>query len=75
MRTRQQVYIHPSSCLFHVKPHPELVVYSELVHTTKCYMRCVNSVKSNILVIITMHDVAIFKIALMCLKLGTKCTF
>ena len=39
LSTRQHVYIHPSSCLFHIKPQPQCVVYSELVHTTKCYMR------------------------------------
>lgn len=39
LKTRQQVAIHPSSCLFHVKPHPALLLYSELVHTSKCYMR------------------------------------
>jgi hypothetical protein len=39
--TRQDVYIHPSSCLFHARPQPRYVVYSELVHTSKCYMRWV----------------------------------
>ncbi|XP_070532623.1 ATP-dependent RNA helicase DHX33-like [Ptychodera flava] len=34
---RQSVYIHPSSCLFQCKP--AYVLYSELVHTSKCYMR------------------------------------
>ncbi|XP_064395153.1 ATP-dependent RNA helicase DHX33-like [Halichondria panicea] len=46
-KTRQQVYIHPSSCLFHVKPHPPCVVYSELVYTSKCYMRNVSVVESD----------------------------
>ena len=37
--THQEVYIHPSSCLFRVKPHPPVVLYSELVQTAKRYMR------------------------------------
>ena len=42
-RTResnQEVFIHPSSCLFGSKP--EALIYSELVHTTKNYMRNVS---------------------------------
>jgi ATP-dependent RNA helicase DHX33 len=35
--SKQEVYIHPSSCLFRAKP--EAVIYTELVETTKCYMR------------------------------------
>nr|XP_033778035.1 ATP-dependent RNA helicase DHX33 isoform X2 [Geotrypetes seraphini] len=35
--TRQPVAIHPSSVLFHCKP--ACVVYNELLHTSKCYMR------------------------------------
>ncbi|XP_029469654.1 ATP-dependent RNA helicase DHX33 [Rhinatrema bivittatum] len=34
---RQPVTIHPSSVLFHCKP--ACVVYNELLHTSKCYMR------------------------------------
>ncbi|XP_071950560.1 ATP-dependent RNA helicase DHX33-like [Antedon mediterranea] len=34
---RQTVSIHPSSCLFQCKP--AYVLYQELVHTSKCYMR------------------------------------
>ncbi|XP_030042031.1 ATP-dependent RNA helicase DHX33 [Microcaecilia unicolor] len=34
---RQPVAIHPSSVLFHCKP--ACVVYNELLHTSKCYMR------------------------------------
>ncbi|XP_071481336.1 ATP-dependent RNA helicase DHX33-like [Diadema antillarum] len=34
---KQVVAIHPSSCLFQSKP--SYLLYSELVHTTKCYMR------------------------------------
>lgn len=33
----QTVYIHPSSCLFRSKP--AYVIYNELIHTSKCYMR------------------------------------
>ncbi|XP_038640240.1 ATP-dependent RNA helicase DHX33 isoform X2 [Scyliorhinus canicula] len=35
--TRQHVAIHPSSVLFHCKP--SYVLYNELLHTSKCYMR------------------------------------
>lgn len=35
--THQPVAIHPSSALFHCKP--ACVVYTELLHTSKCYMR------------------------------------
>lgn len=34
---RQPVAIHPTSSLFGLKP--QFVVYNELVHTSKCYMR------------------------------------
>ena len=39
--SRQLVHIHPSSCLFHHHPHPAYLMFSELIHTSKCYMRCV----------------------------------
>ncbi|XP_043909977.1 ATP-dependent RNA helicase DHX33 [Protopterus annectens] len=35
--THQPVAIHPSSVLFHCKP--AYVIYNELLHTSKCYMR------------------------------------
>uniref|UniRef100_A0A8C5PRT4 ATP-dependent RNA helicase DHX33 n=1 Tax=Leptobrachium leishanense TaxID=445787 RepID=A0A8C5PRT4_9ANUR len=35
--THQPVAIHPSSVLFHCKP--ACVIYNELLHTSKCYMR------------------------------------
>ncbi|KAM4796590.1 ATP-dependent RNA helicase DHX33 [Rhinophrynus dorsalis] len=35
--THQPVTIHPSSVLFHCKP--ACVIYNELLHTSKCYMR------------------------------------
>ncbi|KAH9370997.1 hypothetical protein HPB48_019076 [Haemaphysalis longicornis] len=34
---RKKVYIHPSSCLF--QSSPACVVFTEMVETTKCYMR------------------------------------
>ena len=37
--SHQLVYIHPSSCLFHHHPPPACLMFSELVHTSKCYMR------------------------------------
>ena len=35
--SNQTVQIHPSSCLFQSKPG--YVIFNELIHTTKCYMR------------------------------------
>ena len=35
--SKQEVFIHPSSCLFGCKP--ETILYSDLIHTTKNYMR------------------------------------
>ncbi|XP_065842530.1 ATP-dependent RNA helicase DHX33-like isoform X2 [Oscarella lobularis] len=37
--SHQSVFIHPSSCLFHLKPPPQCVIYREIVRTTKSYMR------------------------------------
>lgn len=37
VETHQPVAIHPSSVLFHCKP--ACVIYNELLHTSKCYMR------------------------------------
>ena len=39
LSTHQQVYIHPSSCLFSCRPYPGLLLYTDLVYTSKCYMR------------------------------------
>lgn len=39
LKKNQPVYIHPSSCLFSVKPPPRLVMHHELVLTSKEYMR------------------------------------
>lgn len=39
LATRQEVSIHPSSCLFQLKPRPPCLAYSRLLHTSKCYMR------------------------------------
>jgi ATP-dependent RNA helicase DHX33 len=44
--THQEVYIHPSSCIFQLRPHPLYVMYTELIHTTKCYMRAVSVIES-----------------------------
>ncbi|XP_072271675.1 ATP-dependent RNA helicase DHX33 isoform X1 [Pyxicephalus adspersus] len=37
VETHQPVAIHPSSVLFHCKP--ACVIFNELLHTSKCYMR------------------------------------
>ncbi|GEQ71849.1 hypothetical protein JCM33374_g5535 [Metschnikowia sp. JCM 33374] len=39
LKRKQPVYIHPSSGLMHVKPPPKLLMYHELVLTSKEYMR------------------------------------
>lgn len=39
LKKNQPVHIHPSSCLFPVKPPPKLIMYHELVLTSKEYMR------------------------------------
>lgn len=41
MSTKQEVFIHPTSCLFGSKP--ECVVFTELIQTTKSYMRFVHA--------------------------------
>lgn len=46
LSTHQQVYIHPSSCLFPCRPYPRLVLYTDLVYTSKCYMRNVSIIES-----------------------------
>ena len=37
---KKEVFIHPSSCLFHAKP--EAILYTDLVETSKRYMRNVS---------------------------------
>lgn len=39
LATHQEVFIHPSSSLFDRRLRPQYVLYSELVHTNKCYIR------------------------------------
>jgi HrpA-like RNA helicase len=39
MKKNQSVYIHPSSVLYKVKPPPKMVLYHELVLTSKEFMR------------------------------------
>ena len=41
---RSEAWIHPSSVLSGVQPHPPCVVYSELVFTKKTYMRSLSRV-------------------------------
>ncbi|RWS29246.1 putative ATP-dependent RNA helicase DHX33-like protein, partial [Leptotrombidium deliense] len=40
IHSQKEVYIHPSSCLFNSKP--EVVIYTDLIQTTKCYMKNVS---------------------------------
>eukprot|EP01053_Blabericola_migrator_P001775 Blabericola_migrator_1__1774@NODE_147_length_12949_cov_102_817264_g128_i0_p2_GENE_NODE_147_length_12949_cov_102_817264_g128_i0NODE_147_length_12949_cov_102_817264_g128_i0_p2_ORF_typecomplete_len998_score194_77HA2/PF04408_23/4_8e03HA2/PF04408_23/1_5e33Flavi_DEAD/PF07652_14/2_8e27OB_NTP_bind/PF07717_16/5_2e27DEAD/PF00270_29/9e14AAA_22/PF13401_6/4_1e12Helicase_C/PF00271_31/6_7e11AAA_19/PF13245_6/2_6e03AAA_19/PF13245_6/4_9e09ResIII/PF04851_15/1_1e05SRP54/PF00448_22/6_9e02SRP54/PF00448_22/0_0022Herpe len=44
----QQVYLHPSSCLY--QSHPEFIIYHELVLTTKEYLRDCCTIDPNWLV-------------------------
>ena len=39
------VWLHPSSSLFLQQPQPEAVIYSELVFTSRKYIRCVTSIE------------------------------
>lgn len=39
IKKQQSVHIHPSSVLFRVKPPPKLLIYNELILTSKEYMR------------------------------------
>lgn len=39
LKKNQSVYIHPSSAIYHLKPPPKLILYHELVLTSKEYMR------------------------------------
>eukprot|EP00659_Diplonema_papillatum_P006179 gene6179-9459_t len=39
IEARQEVGVHPTSCLFRSRAHPALLVYNELVLTKKRYMR------------------------------------
>ena len=41
----QQLYIHPSSSMFHVKPPPKFILYNELVLTSKEYARNVMEIR------------------------------
>jgi ATP-dependent RNA helicase DHX8/PRP22 len=45
----QLVYIHPSSSLFQQREKPAIVVYAELVQTTKSYMRTICVTQEHIL--------------------------
>lgn len=36
-KLKNEIYIHPSSCLFKTKP--ECILYAEILETNKCYMR------------------------------------
>jgi ATP-dependent RNA helicase DHX37/DHR1 len=42
--TNQLVFIHPSSVLFKANPPPEYVVFTELVQTSKTYMKGVTAI-------------------------------
>lgn len=51
----QLVYVHPSSVLFGIKPQPACLLYNELVHTSKSYMRDVTPISNKWLVEIAPH--------------------
>ncbi|ODM95829.1 ATP-dependent RNA helicase DHX8 [Orchesella cincta] len=37
--TRDDVFLHPSSALFHIKPHPQWIIFHEVMKTSKAYIR------------------------------------
>lgn len=41
------IYIHPTSVLFHQKPKPACIIFTEIIATTKRYVREVSSVEPN----------------------------
>ncbi|KAL8269747.1 hypothetical protein Esti_006310 [Eimeria stiedai] len=43
---RQTVKIHPASVLSGAATLPQWVIYTELVHTSKAYMRCVSAIEA-----------------------------
>lgn len=47
LAAHQEVFIHPSSSLFDHRPRPQYVLYSELVHTNKCYIRNVSAMEQD----------------------------
>lgn len=51
----QLVYVHPSSVLFGIKPQPTSLLYNELVHTSKSYMRDVTPISNKWLLEIAPH--------------------
>ena len=42
LRDKEIVYVHPSSVLFEQRRKPKCVVFSEIVQTTKKYMRMIS---------------------------------
>jgi len=54
-KSNQTVYIHPSSCLFQHTPPPKMVLYYDLVLTSKSYMLQVMEIKSNWLLELAPH--------------------
>ena len=42
-----QCYIHPSSIVFGLKPQPDVVIFTEMVRTTKAYMRYVTPIEAS----------------------------
>lgn len=55
LKKNQPVYIHPSSALYSVKPPPKLLLYHELVLTSKEYMRNCMLIDSKWLVELAPH--------------------
>ena len=41
----QRCYIHPSSLLFNLKPQPDVVIFTDMVKTTRAYMRYVTPIE------------------------------
>lgn len=43
--SKQEVHIHPASIMFRRKKLPDVLLFTELIRTTKNYMRCVSIVR------------------------------
>jgi pre-mRNA-splicing factor ATP-dependent RNA helicase DHX16 len=54
-KTGQTVYVHPSSSLFQHQPPPRMVLYYELMLTSKSYMRQVMDIKPGWLLELAPH--------------------
>ncbi|KAJ6221246.1 hypothetical protein RDWZM_007058 [Blomia tropicalis] len=55
IRGDHELHIHPNSVLYTMKRPPKFVIFTEVIHTTKEYMKDVTAIKSNWLYEIAPH--------------------